>query len=157
TPVYSWTGFYVGGNIGYSWGNAHTDLSGSFNSISFPGAPVQFTNPSAPFAVSSSQRLNGLIGGGQVGLNYQFAPQWVLGFEFDIQGSGERSSNTVLDPFSAPICVASGGAPPVCGTFLTATGTATTSYDARIDWFGTARGRVGYLVTDQVLLYATGG
>jgi outer membrane immunogenic protein len=26
-----------------------------------------------------------------------------------------------------------------------------------IDWFGTVRGRVGYLITDQVLLYGTGG
>ena len=29
--------------------------------------------------------------------------------------------------------------------------------DAKIDWFGTARGRLGFLVTDQLLLNATGG
>jgi outer membrane immunogenic protein len=26
-PVYSWTGFYIGGNVGYSWGDAHTDIT----------------------------------------------------------------------------------------------------------------------------------
>ncbi|MGA7386421.1 MAG: hypothetical protein WBW99_00630 [Pseudolabrys sp.] len=26
-PVYSWTGFYVGGNVGYSWGKADSDIS----------------------------------------------------------------------------------------------------------------------------------
>src|SRR5262249_34862023 len=30
-------------------------------------------------------------------------------------------------------------------------------YEAKIEWFGTVRGRLGYLVNDQVLLYATGG
>ena len=25
--VYNWTGFYVGGNVGYSWGQAKNDLS----------------------------------------------------------------------------------------------------------------------------------
>ena len=31
------------------------------------------------------------------------------------------------------------------------------NYTAEIDWFGTVRARLGYLVTDQLLLYATGG
>jgi outer membrane immunogenic protein len=153
-PVYSWTGFYVGGNIGYSWGDSHTDLSGSVNVISFPGTASQFINAPIPFASSSSQRLNGVIGGGQIGLNYQFSPQWVLGFEFDLQGSGERGSGTFVDPVSGSICIS---VITPCATFLSGTGTLTTSYDAKIDWFGTARGRLGYLITDQVLLYATGG
>jgi outer membrane immunogenic protein len=36
------------------------------------------------------------------------------------------------------------------------TGSAVTSYEAKIDWFGTVRGRVGY-VWDRLMLYATGG
>jgi outer membrane immunogenic protein len=154
-PASSWTGFYAGGNIGYSFGNVRTDLSGSVNSISFPGV-LPITNAPAPFADSSSQRLNGVIGGGQIGLNYQFNPKWVLGLEFDIQGSGERDSRTVIDPFSATVCIIA-LAGPICGLTGVGTGTATTGYDAKIDWFGTARGRLGYLINDQILLYATGG
>ena len=36
-------------------------------------------------------------------------------------------------------------------------GTATTDYQAKIQWFGTVRGRLGALVTDRVLVYGTGG
>jgi outer membrane immunogenic protein len=32
-PVYNWTGWYVGGNVGYSWGNAHTDIAGNGTSV----------------------------------------------------------------------------------------------------------------------------
>jgi outer membrane immunogenic protein len=28
-PIYSWTGWYVGGNVGYGWGHANSDLAGS--------------------------------------------------------------------------------------------------------------------------------
>jgi outer membrane immunogenic protein len=116
-------------------------------------SPISTTSTS-PFSVSDSQRLQGVIGGGQVGLNYQFSPQWVLGFEFDFQGSGERSSATFAGQFSGIACVGGGA---TCTTFFPAVGTVTTNQDAKIDWFGTARGRLGYLITDQVLLYATGG
>jgi outer membrane immunogenic protein len=102
-PVYSWTGFYVGGNVGASWGHASTDIAGSGTQISFISTPP-FVNPPATFADSQTQRLNGVIGGGQVGYNYQFNPRWVLGFEADIQGSGERGSNAFVDPFSTSLC-----------------------------------------------------
>jgi len=84
-----------------------------------------------------------------------------LGFEADIQGLDARGSSTFVDSFSGPICgtpnVFIPPGPLVCGTFFTLNGTATTAYEAKIEWFGTVRGRLGYLVNDQVLFYATGG
>jgi outer membrane immunogenic protein len=158
-PVYSWTGWYVGGNVGYSWGDARTDIAGTGTTISNPqflgGLPESFA-----FAGSNTTALQGVIGGGQIGYNYQFSPQWVLGFETDIQASGERGSSTSVDSFSGPLCFApSPPLPLTCPSFETRTlnGTAATAYEAKIEWFGTVRGRLGYLVNDQVLLYATGG
>ena len=45
----------------------------------------------------------------------------------------------------------------ICRRTSTLIGTAATVYDAKIAWFGTLRGRLGFLITDQVLLYGTGG
>lgn len=159
-PVYSWTGWYVGGNVGYSWGNAHTDTAGSATSISAPvGLP--FTNPPVAFANSQTQPLVGVIGGGQVGYNYQVGPQWVLGFEADIQGSGEQGSSNFVDAFSGTLCTSiSGTTPPSCvpGATVPLKGTAVSFYEAKIEWFGTVRGRVGMLIDgDGLLLYGTGG
>jgi outer membrane immunogenic protein len=64
---------------------------------------------------------------------------WLFGLEADIQGSDERGTGDV--------CTIAGCPPGT--TFLTA--------NYKLDWFGTARGRVGFLPTDRVLLYATGG
>jgi outer membrane immunogenic protein len=146
-PVYNWTGFYVGGNVGGSWGNARTDIAGSATTVSTIG-PF----PPATFADSQTQRLNGFIDGGQIGYNIQFVPRWVLGFEADIQGSGKRAINAFADPFSSAQCIT-----PSCNNngFVTITGTAVTPYDAKIGWFGTARGRLAALIGDQVLLYGT--
>ena len=52
------------------------------------------------------------------------------------------------------------GSPPptqACTNTAPISGTAVTAYEARIDWFGTVRGRLGFLITDQILLYGTGG
>ncbi|MGA8698835.1 MAG: hypothetical protein WB689_34375 [Xanthobacteraceae bacterium] len=86
----------------------------------------------------------GAIGGGQIGYNWQFSPILVAGIEADIQASGERDSITLTNSFNSSI-------PPV-------TATAVTNYEAKIDWFGTARARIGYLFGDgAVMTYLTGG
>jgi len=146
-PAYSWTGFYLGGNVGYGWGDASTEIAGSGTSLSFFNFPT--TNPITFASDSATQRLQGVIGGGQIGYNYQISPQWVLGFETDIQASGERGSNTFTTPLSGEIL---GAAFPIPFS-----GPAVTSYEAKIEWFGTVRGRVGYLLNDGLLLYGTGG
>src|SRR5262249_36179469 len=140
-PVYGWTGFYVGGNIGYSWGYARTDIAASGTTsvftavVGFPGIPS-----TTAFADSNRVRLNGVVGGGQVGYNYQFSPVWVLGFEADIQGSRERGSNTLIDPFSGSLCSATtgSGCRPDLVPNTPYRGAAATLYDAKIGWFGTA-------------------
>jgi outer membrane immunogenic protein len=151
-PVPTWTGFYAGVNVGYSWGNAQPNIIG-IGSIGVVETSIVNANG---FADTSHTQLNGIVGGGQVGYNYQFNPRWVMGLETDIQGSGERASKTFVDPISGTIC---GGFndPATCGAPAPLTGTALTAYEARIDWFGTLRGRLGYLITDQLLLYGTGG
>jgi outer membrane immunogenic protein len=90
----------------------------------------------------STERFNvspdGYNGGVQAGYNWQ-AANWVFGLEADIQGSTQRDNRTCVqtcNPFTAPIIFA--------------------AYDAKLPWFGTARGRVGYSV-GSTLFYATGG
>ncbi|WP_338821551.1 outer membrane protein [Bradyrhizobium septentrionale] len=168
-PVYGWTGLYVGGNVGYGWGKADTDVVGNATTVVFPTFLGGFPNNSVAVAGSNTAKLNGASGGGQIGYNYQFSPRWVLGFEADIQDSGERGGNTFAQPFSTPVCtLAAAGppgvpvvfpnnGPPTCLLTGTLNGTAATTYDAKINWFGTVRGRVGGLITDQVLIYGTGG
>jgi outer membrane immunogenic protein len=143
--VYNWTGFYVGGNVGYGWGRENDNglLTGTSSAqvVSAAtgrpfGAPVVSALPTLP--IFGRSNLNGVIGGGQAGYNWQ-AQNWLVGLEADFQGSGERSDGA--------LCTAA-GCPP--GSLLAAT-----SY--KLDWFGTARGRVGLLATPQLLLYATGG
>jgi outer membrane immunogenic protein len=140
-PSYNWTGFYIGGNIGGSFGNADTDINIAPVTVTtnFVGS---FTVPGS--AGSQSASPDGIIGGGQIGYNWQFSPNWVLGLEADIQGSGEKGSSNFGNSFSFTVL----GAP--------VTGTALADYDAKILWFGTARGRIGY-AWDRLMVYATGG
>jgi outer membrane immunogenic protein len=156
-PVYSWTGWYVGGNVGYSWGSGHTDVSGSGTDLSFPppAPPVVGTTTTIGFADSSTARLNGWIGGVQAGYNFQVNSRWVVGLEADFQFSGERGNRASADPFSSLQCIAASGI--TCTQYSPLVGMGVTSYQARIDWFDTLRARLGMLVTDRLLFFATGG
>jgi outer membrane immunogenic protein len=142
-------------------GRCRTDIAGSgttFGPVSPIAVPPFSGFPSnVAFADSNTARLNGVIGGGQIGYNIQFSPRWVLGFEADIQGSGERRSNAFADPFSTTVCSTVPPPGAGCAVFGTLNATAATAYDTNISWFGTVRGRLGFLIGDQVLLYGTGG
>jgi outer membrane immunogenic protein len=143
-PGYNWSGFYIGGNVGYSWGRERTDgdLTGTQNvSVFRTAGPTLFssvTTAAAALPLSGRGNMDGFVGGGQIGYNWQ-SSKWLFGLEADFQGSDERAT--------ADVCTAAGC--PLGSSILTA--------NYKLDWFGTARGRVGFLATDRVLLYATGG
>jgi outer membrane immunogenic protein len=142
-PVWTWTGFYVGVNGGYSWGRSSTTIT--------PFASIFPTLGYAPF----KQNVDGGIAGGQAGYNWQVDPRWLVGVEGDLQWSGERSSRG-LSIASARYTSNGVGLPTVTTDFNSiATLSSTLGYDLR--WFATFRGRVGLLATPQTLLYATGG
>jgi outer membrane immunogenic protein len=74
-PIYNWTGFYIGGHVGAAFGNDNT-----FNGLVVGG------NNDARF-----------LGGVQVGADYQFAPNWVLGVEGQFSWLG-GNNNAVSFP-----------------------------------------------------------
>ena len=74
--LFSWTGCYVGGNIG--WGRGRETVSIP-NLGETTGVPALAGVSLGPVTGNTS----GVLGGGQVGCNYQFAPNWVIGFEGD--------------------------------------------------------------------------
>jgi outer membrane immunogenic protein len=73
-PVSSWTGWYWGVNIGYSWGRETND----WTLLGFPVA-------------TETQNMNGVIGGFQSGFNWQTG-MWVLGLESDFQATGQKGT-----------------------------------------------------------------
>jgi len=118
---------------GVSFGRAKTDYN---------AAPVTFGPFTIPgIAGSAITEPAGVIGGGQIGYNWQLSPIWVAGIEADIQASGEKDSITITNSFSQTLAVAA-PAPP------TVTGTGVINYETKIDWFGTVRARIGYLFGD---------
>ena len=150
----SWTGLYVGGNLGYGWGNASTNGGGTTTSTSVVGGTPVATPP-APFSDTGSQRLSGVIGGGQVGYNYQPSRNWMLGFEADFQGAAEQGSKNIANSFSGTFCtIVLPNA--TCAATTPLNGTVTSS-GPKIEWFGTVRGRIGTPINEGLLLYGTGG
>jgi outer membrane immunogenic protein len=127
----SWTGFYIGGNLGYGW----TDNRSTTVSANDPATQVFLAAVNSN--VPPNSKSNGILGGLQLGYNYQFAPSWLVGIETDFQASS--LNDTASGSFRL------GGVP-----FSTAA-------HQDINWFGTVRGRLGFLITPSWLVYGTGG
>jgi outer membrane immunogenic protein len=133
--VFSWTGCYIGGNIGWGWGRDTISIP---NVAEITGEP-ELTGVSAP---SETADTSGVLGGGQIGCNYQFAPNWVIGIEGDGEAANIKGDATHSDSFTNPL---TGAAETVTGTSHRQT-----------DWIASATGRLG-LTWDRVMLYAKGG
>src|ERR1700730_5906049 len=92
--VYSWTGFYVGENIGYGWGKSSNNWNflapfsrgGALASTCFPNGVAYCATG------TDSSKLNGAIGGLQAGSNLQMG-NFLVGIEADIQISNQKGSN----------------------------------------------------------------
>ena len=124
---YSWQGFYVGGHIGYGWGHDPIDLTPS------PAYVPAFAVGAVPSSLADNP--NGVLGGIQYGTNWQFN-RVVLGWELDFSFSDIKASETLSNPINPA---------------------GTNFGEQKLTWFSTSRGRAGYTVTDNLLLYGTGG
>jgi outer membrane immunogenic protein len=154
SPAYNWSGFYIGGNVGYGFGRVDDESSSTLAATpAVPGVlPAPLAGPiTIPFASSTRTAVDGVIGGGQIGYNAQFN-RWVLGIEADIQASDQKRNASTFTTFGG----STPPAPAFPGSFTFVTGTQTETVSTRLDWFGTVRGRVGY-TTGDLMWYGTGG
>jgi outer membrane immunogenic protein len=136
-PIFSWTGLYVGAQIGGAWDHDPVTVWAvtppTVITISPPPAP----DPPGFLVVSSlsDDSPSGVIGGAHIGYDLQIN-QWVAGLEGTVDGTSIHSSLHIPLAFVSPV------------GFATA--------DTRSDIQGSIRLRAG-ISFDRVLLYATGG
>jgi len=136
-PPFTWTGLYGGINIGYGFGNGDQDRGGLFY------APYTFPTTPTGTAWLINNDLNGVLGGGQAGYNYQFNPWLVVGLEADLQATDVHSQGNGY-----------GAASDFFGPHV-----AYATQNKSVDWFGTVRGRIGVTFPSfpSLLVYGTGG
>jgi len=121
-PPFSWTGCYGGGQAGGGFGQKNlNDSAGIVSAIS------GFT--------SANSNVSGYMLGGQIGCDYQFSRNWVLGIEGAATGGNIHGSTSVATP----------GLPGDSANFRPTT-----------DLLTSITGRLGY-AWNNWLLYAKGG
>lgn len=136
----TWSGFYVGGVVGGGWGSR--DVTYTAND---PGAALLvnagFGLPAQQPLFPNSFNMRGAVGGIEAGYNWQLDRRWLVGVEADFSGSGIKGQGSTNSQLAATV-------PPL---FQSVT------EQQKIDWYGTVRARLGFLATDDLLLFATGG
>jgi len=115
-----WTGFYIGGELGGAWGHE-------------VGSTV-FTTAFSTAGTQTPADIRGILGGVEIGYNYQLNPGWIVGFDADWLWTGTKGSAS--RPGSIAGVVESGS--------------------TTVHWYATLTGRIGYEVNDW-LVYGKGG
>lgn len=127
-PPVSWTGFYVGANIGGAFHEASTnDLNGWGANGTPPYVSQWFKSETTTFSF-----------GGQVGYNLQVS-NFIFGVETDLNHIG--ASNTIVPPNTLATTCGAG-----CGVSAT----------NELTWLSTFRGRVGFAF-DRIMVFGTAG
>jgi outer membrane immunogenic protein len=121
-PPFTWSGCYAGGQVGGGWGQK--DLNDSAGIVS----------PISGFT-SANLNISGYMLGGQLGCDYQFASNWVVGVE------GSATGGNIGGSIGAP----TPGLPGDSATF-----------HEKTDLLTSATARIGYSWNDW-LFYAKGG
>ena len=124
---FTWTGFYIGGNVGVGFG-------GDSTSVDLEGFNYFVANP-VPGEVTKVGDDSAFIGGGQLGYNYAFN-NLVAGIEADFSGFDFQAAKI---PNSSRADWGSD-----------------TRVSVEMNWLATVRGRLG-VAMDRWLLYGTGG
>jgi high affinity Mn2+ porin len=109
------------------------DWNGFYGGAHLSGAWLQnavtTTDPIGPIGIGSPSSF---AGGAQIGVNFAMWSNFMVGMEADISGTFLHGSAAASNPAFAVL------------------------YDDKTEFFGTARGRVGYIWTNW-LFYGTGG
>ena len=134
-------------NAGGGWGSNKIDNSFSPGACNAPAiiCAEAFPDFVAPLAGLFDIHSTGFIGGGQAGYNYQNGA-FLWGIETDFQGTNIKGNTSTSASFVFP-------PPAVPGILAVATSTGS----EKLDWLGTLRGRLGWIPTPPLLVYATGG
>ena len=110
SPVWTWTGFYIGAHVGSAWGTIESEV---------PGGGFSF----------ASGAINGFLGGGQAGYNWQTGVI-VVGVEADASATSLKGTTPCI--IGVAVC------------------------ERKVDWMSTFTGRVGF-TADRALIYVKGG
>ena len=161
--LYPWNAFYVGGFIGASAATQTVNEQGAnqFFARTGVGSSVLSLPPSDPetaFAFDGSR--GSFTAGGLAGASYQFE-QIVFGMEADFAWKGTtlkgsqvagEDATYIFTPFNCP------GGVGDCD-YDTASAIRSEAFTGQVQqsWDGSARVRLGTLVTPGILFYATGG
>ncbi len=129
--TFSWSGFYVGANLGYGFGG-----DGNISSVGQLGPNIaNIATGARPGSVDLDR--NGVLGGGQIGYNWQTGAL-VYGLEADFAFTNIDDNRDIVTP-QINTGLAQGN-----------------QFSSELDYLGTVRGRLGYAF-DRTLFYGTAG
>ncbi len=135
--AYGWTGFYLGGHLGYAWGNSNwTASTAAALSHAIATGSLSLTQPIDTFRESGS-----FFEGLQTGYNYMLPNRVVISAEADASFPGFPNPTSGLS---------------IGGASALASPIGAESYSENVLWSGTARARIGY-APGNWLFYGTGG